>query len=146
MQRDLERLSKNEDGPEMINTGATLTTSLALLEIPIGQGPQGAAVFTGGHWEVGVGVRPDVGPLRQLVDEDEGGTSGDGGRHRAGQQGKYLQEGGIISSCHIQGNKPLRVRKAGASSLVDRVLGLLRLLGLLGWMGSVVVSRIFLSV
>ena len=90
MQRDLERLSKNEDGPEMINTGATLTTSLALLEIPIGQGPQGAAVFTGGHWEVGVGVRPDVGPLRQLVDEDEGGTSRHGGWDWSGQHGKYL--------------------------------------------------------
>ena len=91
VQRDLERLSKNEHGPEMINTGATLTTSLALLEIPIGQGPQGSAVFTGGHWEVGVGVRPDVGPLRQLVDEDEGRAARHGRRGRAREVQKYLE-------------------------------------------------------
>lgn len=50
------------------------------LDVPLGQSLQRTSVLAWWEGEVGVGVRPEVVGLRQLVDEQEGGTPGDGSR------------------------------------------------------------------
>merc|ERR1711953_513284 len=41
------------------------------LQIPASQGLQRSTVLTRRDWEVGVGIRPDIGPLGQFIDKDE---------------------------------------------------------------------------